>query len=399
MRSQARVTALLLVLSQTVLAGALAAQETHTVRGRALDEATRQPIPDVLVRILDLDLSALTGMDGRFQIDGVPLGTYIVRLEHLAYGEHLRPLVVRSGEEPTLVIHLSQQPIALDSIVVEARTELEQRRQSTGFAMNEIGREDLDTASREGLNLWQLLDAQMPQVSVSDGSRGIAACVEFRGSANLRGGCNHMAIFIDGVPMTAPGTVYPNIPLNDIERVEAISPGQAGVQYGTMGGAGVLLIETRTGPRADRARDAREVLIAFDWSGETQPYPWAKAAGGSVLANAIGLAVGFAAAQSCLNISRNGLLGVDDCGGLKAFAAGSLAVVLPVIGSSYLAGWGGETDRSRGRLIPAAVLSSAAAMTGYLLVVEGRDVAGGAFLAIGTPLLAVLSDRIFRRLR
>jgi hypothetical protein len=38
-------------------------------------------------------------------------------------------------------------------------------------------------------------------------------------------------------------------------------------------------------------------------------------------------------------------------------------------------------------------------MTGYLLVVEGRDVAGGAFLAIGTPLLAVLSDRIFRRLR
>jgi hypothetical protein len=402
MPSQARVTALLLLSFSLIVSSApLAAQETRTVTGRVLDQSSRQPVADVVVRVRGMELSALSGQDGRFQIPNVPLGTYVVQLEHLGYGERLAALVVSADTEPLLEVMLAPRAIALDSVIVEARTELDQRRQSTGFAMNEILRPAIDDASREGLTLWELLQARMPQVSVREASRGIAACVEFRGAINMQGGCQHMAIFIDGVPMTAPGTVYPNIPLGDIERVEAISPGQAGVQFGTMGGAGVLLIETRQGPRAGRARDAREaVMIGFDWSLEGQTYPWPKVMATSFAANAVGLGLGLVAARQCLDVGDTGLLGIQEgCGGLAAFSTGALALGLPVIGTSWVARWGGATERSRGRFIPTAVVSSAAALTGYLFVIEGQSVAGGVVLALGTPLLAVLSDRVFRVLR
>src|SRR5690606_12005976 len=216
---------------------------------------------------------------------------------------------------------------------------------------------------------------------VAGASRGIAAAGEVRGAATLTGGCNPSSIFIEGVPMTAPGTVSPNLPLGDIERVEAISPGQAGVQYGTRGGAGVLLIETRQGPRADQPRDVRESLVGFQWEGEPRPYAWPRVIGGTFLANAVGVGLGLLVARQCLGLTDNGLLGVqDNCGGIAAFAAGAAAVGLPVSATSYVAHWGGATSRSQGRIIPTAVVSSVAAMTGYLLVIEGNEMAGGVFL-------------------
>jgi hypothetical protein len=210
-----------------------------------------------------------------------------------------------------------------------------------------------------------------------------------------------MAIYIDGVFMSAPGTIPPNIPLNDIERVEAISPGQAGVQYGTLGGNGVLLIETRRGPGPARQRPGEELMIGFDWSQEPAPYPWFKVVASSVLGNALGLGVGLLAADQCLLVDHDrGTVGVrDGCGGMKALVTGSLAVVLPIFTTSYATRWGGTTVRSRGRLVPGVLVGSLSALTGYLLLVEGQSAAAGVALGLGIPSLVILSDRVFRVLR
>ena len=97
-------------------------------------------------------------------------------------------LVVRADGQNAIEIRLRPTAVALPTVVAEGRTELDARRQSTGFSMNEIQRDAIDEASRRGMTLWELLRDDMPQVEVREASRGIAACVEFRGAVRLTGG-------------------------------------------------------------------------------------------------------------------------------------------------------------------------------------------------------------------
>lgn len=399
---------LLLVAAWLLFAAApTAAQETGGVSGRVLDVESLAPIPDVLVRIRSTELSALTGDDGRFRIGGIPIGAHVVLVEHLAYGEHIRAVVVVPGDDVRLQVRIASRPIEIAPIVVEARSELDQRRRSSGFAMAEILRAEIDDAARRGLNLGELLRQGMPGVRVRGGPHGPTSCVEFRGSAGA-GPCREMAVYIDGVQISTPSTLYPSMPLDDIERLEAVSPGQAGARYGIMGGRGVLLIETRRGPRPERLRGREERFVSgFDWSGETGGYPWARVLGSSFVGNALGVGIGLLAANQCLHVDDNGLLGVRSrCNAVTTMAAGFVTLGLPSVAGSYAARWGGATNRSQGRILPAAVMGSMSAAAGYLLLVEGESGdAGGArnagalMLGIGTPLLVAFSDRVFRVLR
>jgi CheY-like chemotaxis protein len=268
------------------------------------------------------------------------------------------------------------------------------------FMMPEMDGVDFLKAVRDKRPHSTLLRDDMPQVAVREASRGIAACVEFRGAVRLTGGCNHMAIFVDGVYMSAPGTIYPNIPLSDVERVEALSPGQAGVQYGTLGGNGVLLIETRTGTRPDREDQAQSTLVVgFDWSQEPTPYRWTHAVGGSLVANSLALGLGLSAVRSCYDVEDQSVALADDCGGFKAFASGAIGILLPVFATTLTTRWGGSTERSRGQVLPSLLLGAASASTGYLMIVQGQDVAAAVILGLGVPALGVFSDRLFRVLR
>jgi hypothetical protein len=401
MRSPAPRRALIAVpLLHLLLTVAVAAQQTRTVTGRVIDESTQQPITDVTVRVRNTPLTAVTGTDGRFVLPLVPVGSHVLTLEHLAYADTTQSLVVRADSDAFVQLRMTSRAVALPGVTVQGRTELDARRQSTGFSMNELKRESIDVAARQGMTLWELLRDEMPQVQVREASRGIAACVEFRGAVRLTGGCNHMAIFVDGVNMSAPGTIYPNIPLGDIERVEALSPGQAGVQYGTLGGNGVLLIETRTGSLPDRDGQRQStVVFGFDWSQEPTPYRWRHAVGGSFLANTLALGIGLSAARSCYLIEEQTLGLAENCGGFKAFGVAFTSVLLPVIATTLTARWGGSTARSHGQVLPSLLLGSAAAASGYLIIIQGSDVAGGLMLGLGIPALGILSDRLFRVLR
>ena len=85
---------------------------------------------------------------------------------------------------------------------------------------------------------------------------------------------------------------------------------------------------------------------------------------------------------------------------------GFMGLGLPAVGGTLAARRAGATERSRGRMLPAAVFGTMASAAGYLFLVEGesRDSkaavgAGALVLAVGTPLLVTFSDRLFRALR
>jgi hypothetical protein len=390
------------------LSASTVAQETGSLSGQVIDGRTLRAIADVTVQVRGTTFRTATDPVGGFRFDNVPAGTHELVFDHIAYGEHVERVVVRAGQSTRLRVRIAQNAVLLESIEVEAQTDLERRRQTDGHGVNEIRRPEIDDAARRGLGLGELLRDGMPGIRMRQGNAsGTATCVEYRGGAGAGRGCREIAVVVDGVLITAPSTIYSSMPLSSVERLELLSPGQASTQYGMAANSGVLLIETRTGPRPERrVADVRH-LTGFDWSDETRPYRWGRVAGSSFLGNAVGLGVGMFLANQCLETSRRGTPGLRPrCGAVSTTFTGVVGLALPAVAGSLAARWAGGTARSRGRLIPSSMLSSLAVAAGYLLIVEGEGersgvttTAGAIVLVAGTPALLTLADRVFRSLR
>jgi hypothetical protein len=79
---------------------------------------------------------------------------------------------------------------------------------------------------------------------------------------------------------------------------------------------------------------------------------------------------------------------------------------LPSVSGSIAASWAGSTDRSKGRILPSALLGTLSAAGGYLLYANGKSndsqfstTAGILLVTVGTPVLTTFGDRMFRSLR
>jgi hypothetical protein len=405
-------SALVASLIHFVLAGAVAAQQTGTVSGHIIDGESLKPIRDAIVLIRGLDFRSLTDVNGVFRLTGIPSGTRVIVVQHIAYGEHADTVVVGSDRDLRLEVRISRQAIQLSPLLVQAQTALEARRRSTGHAFNEIAREQIDAAAQKGQNLAELLRDGLIGVRVSGERRG-AVCVEYRqggmglGAPGVRAACREVAVFMDGVRISAPATIYATIPLRDIERIEVQGPYEAGTRYGIAGGNGVLLIETRQGPAATRRPEQLSTLMTgLDWSLESQPYRWPRVLAGSFLGNAAGLGVGLLVADQCFKLDA-GIHGLrSKCDALSTVLAGFVILGVPGVSSSFAARWGGATDRSEGRVVPAALLGTLTAGAGYFLLLQANsndskslETAGTLVLTVGTPLVTGVADRVFRRLR
>lgn len=379
-----------------------AAQATSAVGGRVSDSATGEPIPGVLVTLTGMG-PVLTGSRGIFVVHDVAPGERVLTLEHLAYGTHSQVVVVSAGLELALEVTLSPQAIALAPLVVESVSELEERRVSSGHGINEVTTLQIERAATEGLTLTQLLASHVPGVQVSRSLTG-ATCVRYRSvRADNRPGCNTLTVVLDGVPMSNPSFLDGTIRLADVERVEMLSPGQAGMRYGTLGGQSVLVIETKRGP-IGRESELHRLLGPFDWTGEPEPYPWLKVFGTAFLANAVGVGVGLALADHCFWTPEEASMFAlrTRCRGAGTLAAGVVSVGLPALGGSLVTRRYGQTSRSHGRVVPSAVTAGMILTGGYLMMIEGEGsgrTAGTVVLALGAPLALTLADRVFRILR
>lgn len=372
-------------------------RSTGRVGGRVVDAASGEPVEGVVVRVDDV-APVISDDRGIFDFPRVPVGEWNISFEHLAYGTHDRTIAVRAGEETAIVVEISVEAIQLEALVVESLSELERRRITSGNSINEVTAEQIDMAARAGLSFGDLLQGSLPGVDVRPG--GLGLCVTYRAirTGNNRGDCDGVSVVLDGVPVADPSYVYSSIPLQDVERIEVLSPAQAGVRYGMRNGQGALLIETKRGP-VRRRSDMSRYLTGLDWSGESRPYPWLKVFGASVLVNAAALGISALMVDKCFWTQENSLALRTRCGPLGTTGAGVLSVVLPALGAGLTARWAGATDRSRGRLVPAMVAGGMALSAGYIMVLGGEggtEVAGAAVLALGVPAVLTLADRIIR---
>jgi hypothetical protein len=381
-------------------AESLRAQATGTLNGIVLDQASGRAVADVIVVVEGTDVGTSTSTDGRFRMV-LPTGSHRLVIRHLAYGQHFESVTIETGGQHNVQIKISEQAIELAPLVVETMTELDRRKRASGTRINEIARPEIDDASRRGLGLGELLRQGMPSLSV----RG--NCVEYRGARRGAGPCREVHVVMDGVPVSSPSMLVATMPLQDIDRLEMLSPAEAGALYGAFSGFGVLLIETRRGPTRERLRERGTRVAAMDWSMESRPYDWSRVMASSFAGTALGIGAGMLVGNQCLKVSETDFAGLrPSCDPITTMAAGFVMLGLPGVTGGAAARWAGSTDRSQGRLVPSALLSTLSVATGYLIYVEGKtarskatQVTGMTILFVGTPLLTGVSDRLFRALR
>ena len=414
----------------------LQAQESSLLQGSVVDAATGTRVPDVIIRVGGTNVSAVSDAEGRFVLRGLPVGAHSLEVRHPMYGGHSVDLAVsRGGEEFEVAIQISSTGVRVEvvdatpameaappiaSAVPVTYTEEIALAPASGPAVRAgtvVDRSRIQQMAGASRNVGDLLRRAMPtlQVREFDGMAGDALCLEFRGtqgrsmSETRSGGtCNNPQVYLDGVPLTDPAMAYGMTAFEGIQWIQAIPPGEVGAQFSSAT-YGVILIATTSG--ATRMAPASSYLVrsrrtTFDWELDPNGHNFLRAFLGSAVGNAVGLAAGREVGRQCIYIEDRTQEIETSCPKAGVAGVGLVAFALPALGSALGAHWGGGTDVSVGRWIPALIGAGMAIFPGYVYAlttvgggVEATNNAGMAFLLVGTPLLTTVADRLHRKLR
>ncbi len=393
----------------------LSAQDADTLAvlfGRVTQAETHEPVADAVVAV-EGHASVTTDAHGLFYFGALPSGPHMVTVERLGF-EAFAGLVDLAPPSISLRIRVSAEAIELDPVVVSIPTAAEQSRRGRGTARNTVTRSEIQSAQGTGSNMADVLARNITGVRIRGTSGTGGVCLEFRAARSGDGatGCHDPAVFMDGVRISQPQRIYASIPLEDIQSLEVIAPGEAGVAYGADSSYGVLLITTRTvedvlGREEEDGPAVSSAPRLYDWSLEGQGYGWGRVFATAAAANAAGVLAGAAIGRSCFSFDDLTAHFLDSrCGSLPSAGSRLVMLGLPLLGSALGARWAGGTSLSHGRLAPTLVGAALMGVPGYLMVASGpedifrgTDWVGQAFLLVGMPAVATLADRLYRRIR
>ena len=240
-----------------LLPGQLQAQTGGaTLNGRVLDAETGEAVADAVVRATSQDRPAVadqvTGADGRFQMEGMPTGTYVIQVEHLGYGVQSDSLTVMAGEDVELEFRVAARPVEVAGITVTARAVSFDPQLTRGTRFDGMTAEEVDRVRPRVSNTLDMLTmANIPGLTVS--KLGDQICVETnrwrRRNSDGTEGCHMVGVVVDDVMMADAGMALDLLNPELVESWELLPPAEAGALYGNVSMYGVLIINTRTGQR------------------------------------------------------------------------------------------------------------------------------------------------------
>ncbi len=202
----------LLILSSTVFAG-----NTGKIVGRVLDE-NKQPLPGATIIVLGTTRGASTDPDGKYQIIGIPIGTYTVQARAVGYNSVYKTNVTIGADVTTqLNYEMSSTPIEQREFIVTADQLVNSLKTS-----NEI------TTGQKTIE-------SIPNVkTVEDVLKLQAGVVKKGDNLFLRGGrANEVQYLVDGIPTN---NVLGGTGTSTTGTNEELQKYYSGVSNGTIGG-------------------------------------------------------------------------------------------------------------------------------------------------------------------
>lgn len=219
----------------------VAAAQDGRIAGTVFDEQ-RAPIVGAQVEVTGTVLSTVTDADGRFALDGVPVGTVEIRTAQAGYLQEVTEVPVQAGQTSEVSVVLQGVPITLDEIVVSAGRRA-QRVTEAPATIVRIDASELELSVGNSfvgaLKQVQGLDyAQVGITSVAINARG------FNSSFN-----NRMLMLEDGRIAVLPENGLPVGTLTPVSKIDLasmeviIGPGAA--LYGADASNGVFSLTTK----------------------------------------------------------------------------------------------------------------------------------------------------------
>lgn len=218
----------------------LLAQErlSASIAGRIVDSASGEGIVGAAIFVSGAGgpTGALSGRDGSFRIEKVPVGELVVRARLIGYRERQLEVITRAGETTQLSVELSQGDVLMRPVEVIGESP-EVYSRMTGTATRVDARR---LAAIAPIGTQEVLQ-YIPGITTAtdDGIGNSRISVGIRGLSPRRSA--RVLVLEDGIPIAPAAYLYPNMYYNPpAERIEAVEviKGSAAVRYGpqTMGG-------------------------------------------------------------------------------------------------------------------------------------------------------------------
>ncbi len=209
------------------------------ISGTVIDRSTRQPIAGAVVNVVQAGRQVLTDEQGYFAIQELPVGVLSLSVEMLGYAPRRDPISVQAGHTTSLEIALAVEPIELEPIVVEVRSQYLDRVGFYRRARYEPGgwQWTADEIDRSGIFYLSDVLRRAPGVRVQWGFGGVR--VTGRGGPRCR-----MTIYLDGFRMGRDFDLD-MIPPSTVGGIEVYQGMATPIQYGQFSTCGVILIWSR----------------------------------------------------------------------------------------------------------------------------------------------------------
>jgi hypothetical protein len=165
-------------------------QGTSSFQGQVIDAATQAPLAGARVWIVDLNLTANTGADGRFAFERLPGGSFTITVSQIGYIFIKRKIDLPDKSTIGLIIPLADgQGTYTENVTVVAATE---RPAEPGVASQTV-------LGSGGLQSLRSVATDDPMRAVQ-ALPGVAAGDDFRSEFSVRGASfRQMGLIIDGV--------------------------------------------------------------------------------------------------------------------------------------------------------------------------------------------------------
>jgi len=236
-----------------------AQQPTGTVSGRVTDASLGRGLPDVQVLITGTRIGAVTGPNGEYTLNGVPIGARTLTVRRIGYQPTTQAVTVVLGSTATADVALRVSAVNLSEVVVTGTgTATEKRKVGTSIATIDsalISRAQAATVDQAMQG--KIPGAQITQNSGSPGGGGIS--VRLRGVNSFISGSDPLYI-VDGVIVdnesgqladlgirSNPQNRLADLNPDDVEHIEIIRGAAAAALYGSRANNGVVQIFTKRG--------------------------------------------------------------------------------------------------------------------------------------------------------